>query len=194
MGSKRGRRDFLKNGATLAGGLTLGAAVPALGQEPAAHDTVQMKAASRGTVVKLGYRGEPIVGPREDQMLVIRRRMRDTIGGKVREIHQHDRNIELRGGAGRPPRCLSVERGRGDVDAFASEHIGSNEGFTGCECDSASKQRWEYGGCRQENNEEERGSGNARPTPRQRAEIIHVCVNRWRQRAPVSIQPVRPSV
>jgi sulfane dehydrogenase subunit SoxC len=39
MGSKRGRRDFLKNGATLAGGLTLGAAVPALGQEPAAHDT-----------------------------------------------------------------------------------------------------------------------------------------------------------
>ena len=38
MGSKRGRRDFLKNGATLAGGLTLGAAVPALGQEPAAHD------------------------------------------------------------------------------------------------------------------------------------------------------------
>src|SRR6185295_11635976 len=38
MGSKRGRRDFLKNGATLAGGLTLGAAVPALGQEAATHD------------------------------------------------------------------------------------------------------------------------------------------------------------
>ena len=38
MGSKRGRRDFLKSGATLAGGLTLGAAAPALGQEPATHD------------------------------------------------------------------------------------------------------------------------------------------------------------
>ncbi len=37
MDPKRGRRDFLKNGATLAGGLTLGAAVPALGQEPDTH-------------------------------------------------------------------------------------------------------------------------------------------------------------
>jgi len=36
MGSKRpARREFLKSGAALAGGLTLGAAAPALGQEPA---------------------------------------------------------------------------------------------------------------------------------------------------------------
>ena len=40
MGSKRlNRRELLKSGATLAGGLTLGAAVPALGQEPASHAT-----------------------------------------------------------------------------------------------------------------------------------------------------------
>ena len=38
MGSKRlNRRELLKSGATLAGGFTLGAAVPALGQEPAPH-------------------------------------------------------------------------------------------------------------------------------------------------------------
>ena len=36
MGAKRpARRDFLKSGAALAGGLTLGAAAPASGQEPA---------------------------------------------------------------------------------------------------------------------------------------------------------------
>ncbi len=39
MGSKRGRRDFLTSGATLAGGFTLGAAAPALGQAPATHAT-----------------------------------------------------------------------------------------------------------------------------------------------------------
>jgi sulfane dehydrogenase subunit SoxC len=40
MGSKRfNRRELLKSGATLAGGLTLGAAAPALGQEPATHAT-----------------------------------------------------------------------------------------------------------------------------------------------------------
>src|SRR5262245_52864392 len=39
MGSKRlGRRELLKSGATLAGGFTLGAAAPALGQE-ATHAT-----------------------------------------------------------------------------------------------------------------------------------------------------------
>ena len=38
MGSKRfNRRELLKSGATLAGGFTLGAAAPALGQEPATH-------------------------------------------------------------------------------------------------------------------------------------------------------------
>src|SRR6478736_689105 len=38
MGSKRfNRRDLLKSGATLAGGFTLGAAAPALGQEGATH-------------------------------------------------------------------------------------------------------------------------------------------------------------
>ena len=37
MGSKRpARREFLKSGAALAGGFTLGAAAPALGQTP--HD------------------------------------------------------------------------------------------------------------------------------------------------------------
>ena len=36
MGSKRfNRRELLKSGATFAGGFTLGAAAPALGQEPA---------------------------------------------------------------------------------------------------------------------------------------------------------------
>src|SRR5712672_371562 len=38
MGSKRfNRRELLKSGATLAGGFTLGAAAPALGQEPMTH-------------------------------------------------------------------------------------------------------------------------------------------------------------
>ena len=41
MGSKRpARREFLKSGAALAGGFTLGAAAPALGQEPR-HDTMR---------------------------------------------------------------------------------------------------------------------------------------------------------
>ena len=36
MGSKRpARREFLKSGAALAGGFTLGAAAPAIGQTPA---------------------------------------------------------------------------------------------------------------------------------------------------------------
>src|SRR5215510_8441985 len=39
MGSKPlNRRELLKSGAALAGGLTLGAAAPVLGQEPATHD------------------------------------------------------------------------------------------------------------------------------------------------------------
>ena len=38
MGSKRfNRRELLKSGATLAGGFTLGAAAPALGQEAMTH-------------------------------------------------------------------------------------------------------------------------------------------------------------
>ena len=40
MGSKRpARREFLKSGAALAGGFTLGAAAPASGQAPAAPGT-----------------------------------------------------------------------------------------------------------------------------------------------------------
>ncbi len=43
MGSKRfNRRDLLKSGATLAGGFTLGAAAPALGQEPMTHASPPM--------------------------------------------------------------------------------------------------------------------------------------------------------
>ena len=34
MGSKSARREFLKSGAALAGGFTLGAVAPAIGQEP----------------------------------------------------------------------------------------------------------------------------------------------------------------
>ena len=38
MGSKRpARREFLKSGAALAGGFTLGAAAPARGQTPRQH-------------------------------------------------------------------------------------------------------------------------------------------------------------
>ena len=43
MGSKRfNRRELLKSGATLAGGFTLGAAAPALGQEPMTHASPPM--------------------------------------------------------------------------------------------------------------------------------------------------------
>src|SRR5437762_5815249 len=43
MGSKRfNRRELLKSGATLAGGFTLGAAAPALGQEPLTHASPPM--------------------------------------------------------------------------------------------------------------------------------------------------------
>src|SRR5258708_23690714 len=43
MGSKRfDRRELLKSGATLAGGFTLGAAAPALGQEPLTHASPPM--------------------------------------------------------------------------------------------------------------------------------------------------------
>src|SRR5258707_746400 len=43
MGSKRfNRRELLKGGATLAGGFTLGASAPALGQEPTTHASPPM--------------------------------------------------------------------------------------------------------------------------------------------------------
>src|SRR3954468_17386940 len=43
MGSKRfNRRELLKSGATFAGGLTLGAAAPALGQEAMSHASPPM--------------------------------------------------------------------------------------------------------------------------------------------------------
>ena len=51
MGSKRpDRREFLKGGAALAGGLTLGAVTPAIGQTPApepAKSTEQPERSSR---------------------------------------------------------------------------------------------------------------------------------------------------
>ena len=44
MGSKRpARREFLKSGAALAGGFTLGAAAPALGPGPAAARPAQRR-------------------------------------------------------------------------------------------------------------------------------------------------------
>ena len=42
MGSKRpARREFLKSGAALAGGFTLGAAAPAIGQAPASPPMIR---------------------------------------------------------------------------------------------------------------------------------------------------------
>ena len=42
MGSKRpARREFLKGGATLAGGFTLGAVAPAIGQAPASPPMIK---------------------------------------------------------------------------------------------------------------------------------------------------------
>jgi hypothetical protein len=42
MGSKRpARREFLKSGAALAGGFTVGAATPAIGQSPASPPVIK---------------------------------------------------------------------------------------------------------------------------------------------------------
>jgi sulfane dehydrogenase subunit SoxC len=56
MGSKRfNRRELLKSGATLAGGLTLGAAAPALGQEPATHAEHSSPPMIKGDKDKIAY-------------------------------------------------------------------------------------------------------------------------------------------
>ena len=53
MGSKRpDRREFLKGGAALAGGLTLGAVTPAIGQIPAAGAGQKPAAGAAGAMIK----------------------------------------------------------------------------------------------------------------------------------------------
>src|SRR5262245_54282740 len=64
MGSKRDRRDFLKNGATLAGGLTLGASVPALGQDThATHAAPAMLKGDKDTIA-YGVRSKHVTSVR----------------------------------------------------------------------------------------------------------------------------------
>jgi sulfane dehydrogenase subunit SoxC len=59
MGSKRfNRRELLKSGATLAGGFTLGAAAPALGQEPMTHASPPMIKGDKDGQIAYGDRSK----------------------------------------------------------------------------------------------------------------------------------------
>ena len=59
MGSKRpDRREFLKSGAALAGGFTLGAAAPALGQEPMTHASPPMIKGDKDGQIAYGERSK----------------------------------------------------------------------------------------------------------------------------------------
>ena len=61
MGSKRfNRRDLLKSGATFAGGFTLGAATPALGQEPTTHASPPMIKGDSDGQVAYGERSKHV--------------------------------------------------------------------------------------------------------------------------------------
>ena len=59
MGSKRvNRRELLKSGATLAAGFTLGAAAPALGQEPMTHASPPMIKGDKDGQIAYGDRSK----------------------------------------------------------------------------------------------------------------------------------------
>ena len=65
MGSKRpDRREFLKSGAALAGGFTLGAAAPALGQEPMTHASPPMIKGDKDGQIAYGDRSKYVTSVR----------------------------------------------------------------------------------------------------------------------------------
>src|SRR5262245_64313139 len=65
MGSKRpARREFLKSGATLAGGFTLGAVAPALGQTPASPASPPMIRGDKDGQIAYGDRSKHVTSVR----------------------------------------------------------------------------------------------------------------------------------
>ena len=125
MGSKRpARRDFLKSGAALAGGLTLGAAAPALGQTPASppmikgeKDYIAYGARSRFvTSVRIAHGGRPspdnfglvfhVAAPLQDSVGVITPSslhfVRTTRGSYIPDIDPREHRLMIHGMVDRP--------------------------------------------------------------------------------------------
>src|SRR5262245_40795933 len=124
MGSKRpARREFLKSGAALAGGFTLGAAAPALGQTPASspmiksdNDQIAYGGRSRFvTSVRIAHGGRPspdgfglvfhVASPLQDSVGVITPSslhfVGTTRGSYITEIDHREHRLMLLGFVGR---------------------------------------------------------------------------------------------
>src|SRR5829696_1244839 len=125
MGSKRpARREFLKSGAALAGGLTVGAAVPALGQTPASAPMIKEgkdqiaygERSSHVTSVRIPHGGRPspdnwgltfhVAAPLQDSVGVITpsslHYMGTTRGAFLPDVDPREHRLMIHGMVDRP--------------------------------------------------------------------------------------------